>query len=166
MVYSALDGKKENWCPIEIAFNHDQEECYTPLSNIAGYGEYRVDQSVLDAAQKLEPIAKRWYEEASKSPQHSILQSIYKGDNRFYGLFYLELAVMIKAASGAVVIDNVLEGFNMEEAKDFDRFYEDVKPDNNEQTNIMELTALFLEDFKFVNKMHQSFTEKNIFLGQ
>ena len=75
---------------------------------------------------------------------------------------------MIKAASGAVVIDNVLEGFNMEEAKDFDRFYEDVKPDNNEQTNIMELTALFLEDFKFVKKMHQSFLlpRKNISLGQ
>ena len=150
---------------MEIAFNHDQEECYTQLTNIAGYGEYRVDQSVLDAAQKLEPIAKRWYEEASKSPQHSILQSIYKGDNRFYGLFYLELAVMIKAASGAVVIDNVLKGFNMEEAKDFDRFYEDVKPDKEEQTNIMELIALFLEDFKFVKKMHQSFSDKRHFLG-
>ena len=79
--------------------------------------------------------------------------------------FTFELAIMKKAIGGAMVIDNLLHGFNMEEAKDFYRFYKEVNPTDEEQKCIMEVIALFLEDFKFVNKMHQSFAEKNIFLG-
>ena len=155
---------KDTWCPINIAFNHLQEECYTPLTNIAGYGEYRVDQSVLDAAKQIELLAQKWYIAASKSPKHSILHTVYKGDNRYYGLFYLELAIM-KQNGGDEVIQNLLKGFSMEEANDFNRFYDETKPTDGEQKYIMEVVALFLEDFKFVKKLHQSFADNKHYLG-
>ena len=157
------DGVKK-WVLEKLSFDH-QAMCYTGIKSLTGYALYDVDSCIIEAAREVIPLATRWYDVAKRAPQDSILQNFCKGDERFYGLFYNELAITQKGQNSLHVIELINKGFNMEEANDFNKFYSVTQATPNEKKKLMELNILFLEEFKFVKQLHAYFQNGKQYLG-
>ena len=152
------------WIPKTIRFEHG-EVCNLRPKSIRGIEQYPVDSSVLDAAEKLKSLAKKWYAIVSDDPLKSILIEHLPGDDRFYGLFYHEFAAMVKGINAYQIMDYMMKGINFEELRDFRAFYDDIMPSQDDQKNMMEVVILFIEDFKFIKRMHSHFQDGTNFLG-
>ena len=152
------------WVLEKLSFGH-KAMCYTGIKSLTGYALYDVDSCIIEAAREVIPLATRWYDVAKRAPQDSILQNFCKGDERFYGLFYNELAITQKGQNSLHVIELINKGFNMEEANDFNKFYSVTQATPNEKKKLMELNILFLEEFKFVKQLHAFFQNGKQYLG-
>ena len=152
------------WIPEEIVFEH-REACNLRPASIRGITQYPVDCSVLDAAEKLMPLATKWYDLVKHEPSNSILFKQLPGDNRFYGLFYHEFAPTVKEISFLQSLEYLNKEINFEELRDFRKFHELVQPLPQDQTDLMELVVLFIEDFKFQKRIHYLFQDRTNFLG-
>ena len=166
LIWMHKKGEKPDilWEPQRINFEH-KLTCHHRPENIRGIAQYPVDPSILEAADKLESLARKWYDNVSRNSGNSILVEYTPKDNRFYGLFYLQFGPFTKGLNIYHIIKFVRSKKFLDEVRDFHSFYKNIEVSKEDKEKLMEVVVLFIEDFKFIKRMHSLFRDNINFLG-
>ena len=145
-----------------LSFEHG-ERCNPILSPVEQVEVYRVNDAVMKAANRLSKLSQRWWGIVGKNNlQDSIRLSGDEDDFRFYGLWYHEAHCFIPGF-------NPLELYkatqSLDEVKSYNTFHALLNPTVEEIELMKKLLILFVEDIKFVMRLHKYFMDNTLFLG-
>jgi hypothetical protein len=96
----------------------------------------------------------------------SILAIESPNDERYYGLFYLQIPSHLPGYNKEPVKQiTEKEPYSLEEVFDFNKFFKLTNVTLTEKEIIANLVTLFLEDIKFIKRIHKEFAENKAYLG-
>jgi hypothetical protein len=155
--------KREHWHIQHLSFEHG-EGCNLHSRPLQKAVIYNVDDAVLTASDQLFDLATKWWNIVHNNGlKDSILDP---KDKRFYGLFFLQLPIHMNAEDP----ESLFKSFDdttkaLDELRSFNVFHALTCPNPEEIQKIVKLVVLFIEDLKFVMRIHKLFETKVLFLG-
>jgi hypothetical protein len=157
-----MKNKPIIWYTSMLSFEHG-ERCVPIISALDQVEVYRVNDAVMKAANRLSELSRRWWGVVGKNNlQDSIRLSHDEDDFRFYGLWYHEAHCFIPGF-------NPLELYkatqSLDEVKSYNTFHALLNPTVEEIELMKKLLILFVEDIKFVKRLHKYFMDNTLFLG-
>lgn len=159
-------GSLQVWFIKELNYTHGQQ-CQDLLTSASGTEKYKVDKAILDVAESLKTISEKWWRKVCRNQlANSIMDDRNPGDARFYGIFYLQLPFQAPGSNFQAFVDMATtSSYSLEEVNNFTSFFEMTRPNKKIKKSISLLVVLFLEDFKFVKRLHEAFASNELYFA-
>jgi hypothetical protein len=161
---TVMKGSQPDFSYILTLSFHHGTQCQSKLFALQKVEKYQVNPAVLEAADELSALAHKWWNiHKDNALQDSILKST---DCRFYGLYYLEPACHIDNFDKKLIYESFdSKTYALDEIRAYNVFHALVNPTTQEIQLMKNLIALFIEDIKFIKRIHCHFADQTLYLA-